>query len=320
MGREVNTEVITNDQLAAALKLAIFQGLGATEVAEKLGISNRQALQRLMAKSPHYVAHRKMIKAKFVEDKIKVLAMGRTGYDSTVIARELGLHRPTVNSWLLEAGIDRSIAGSDDLFCPACTGVMKKQELFFWKCDSCGSEWWPKEAPDNPDDWARPWRIRFEDGKEMLGIATRLHKEGYTYQKICDEINGRGLKSPSGNDWTRSTISQYLRRRGLTSEGGDRTRIETIVRTMAEKGYYSKDIALRLNSEELTTSKDKDWTSNGICQLCRGLGIKLKGSIAIHLEKIHLKSDLTIHPWRAADNVRYAKYKAWRREHDVPSL
>jgi len=152
MGREVNTEVITNDQLAAALKLAIFQGLGATEVAEKLGISNRQALQRLMAKSPHYVAHRKMIKAKFVEDKIKVLAMGRTGYDSTVIARELGLHRPTVNSWLLEAGIDRSIAGSDDLFCPACTGVMKKQELFFWKCDSCGSEWWPKEAPDNPDD------------------------------------------------------------------------------------------------------------------------------------------------------------------------
>lgn len=310
--------VITNEQVGEALELVITQGLNAYEAGRKLGVSG-QALYKRLTVLPQYREFMEHKKVKDIENRAKVLDMGRTGYTPTVIANELCLDAGTTRAWLLEAGIDTSRMGNDkgdNIDCPACDGVMKKQGLFFWMCDICGSEWWPKEAPDNPDDWARPWRIRYEDGGvEMLGLAKRLFEEEYTIQEICDELNKRGIKTHSGKEWKKGTLYGYLVRRGIVSQGGDRDRIEEIIRVMAEKGYFGREIAARLNGDGLMNFYGKKWSPSGISKLSQRIGVKLKGRQAIYK-----KSGCTTHPWANDETARREQNKAWRRSRDVPSL
>lgn len=192
---------------------------------------------------------------------------------------------------------------------------MKKQDLFFWLCDNCKSEWWPKDAPDNPDDWIRPWRIKYEGDVEALRIAARLQGEGYSLQEICDELNNRDIKTQTGKTWNTPNLCVYLTKRGISSQGGDRTRIEGIVKTMAKKGYYGKDIAARLNSEGLLSYRGRNGTSSGVFHLSKKIGVKLKGK-----QGIHLKSDGGVHPWVNDETARIEKNRAWRRSYDMPRL
>jgi hypothetical protein len=285
-GEGMACNAVTREQLMAALELVILQGVSSADAAVKLGVS-KQALYIRLRRLPQYREYRAQKEAEATEIKKKVLVMGRAGYTQASIGRELGISDDVARNWLLKAGIDTTRNGNDNLVCPACGGIMNKQSLFFWLCDSCNSEWWPKEAPDDPDDWTRPWRIRYEDwGKEMLGISVRMLEEGHTFQEICTELNDRGIKTHTGRIWKLENLHSSLAASGINRQGGDRTRIEDITRAMSEKGFLGKDIALRLNTEGLMNSRSKKWTGSGIYKLCKRIGIKLNRGQVIHLDSL----------------------------------
>jgi transposase-like protein len=311
----------------------VLAGLSVAEVARDMGI-DPEALRQRLSRFPEYRKFREKERREFEEKREQVLKLARQGYSPAVVARTTGLPEETVYGWIRRAGISTNPLADDDFPCPECGGRMSKQELFFWKCCSCGAEWWPPEemVPEDPDDWIRPWRLRTEDAAGMLKLIKRLHDEGRNAAEIAEILNQAGYKTFKGLPWKRQNLVEYMKRHGIMADSEEyrqqRERIEEIIKSMAPKGYNCQQIAERLNAEGFKTNRGQDWTKHNVWKLLRRLmpDIKLQmGAPGIPHVKLQ-KPEGWIHPWRLAEDAGVKAWKARkaaearRRENALPDL
>lgn len=303
------------ETLAALQK--VLAGLTVAEVARSMGV-DPEALRQRLSRLPEYREYRERERRELEGKQEQVLELARQGYSPAVVARITGLPEETVYGWTRRAGISTTPTATDDLPCPECGGRMSKQELFFWKCCSCGAEWWPPEdvVPEDPDDWARPWRLRTEDAADMLKLIKRLHDEGKNAAEIAEVLNQAGYKTFTGRPWRRQNLVEYMKHHGIMANSEEyraqRERIAEIIRSMAPKGYNCQQIAERLNAEGFKTNRGQEWTKHNVWKLLRSLmpDIKLQMG-APGIPHIRLpKQEGWIHPWRLSEDAGAKLWKA----------
>lgn len=294
----------------------VLHGCTVAEVARSMGI-DPDLLQQRLSRFPEYREYRERKSRELEEKQKQVLDLARQGYSPAAVARKTGLPERTVYGWMRQAGISTSPGAADDLPCPECDGKMVKQELFFWKCSSCGAEWWPPEemVPEDPEDWVRPWRLRTEDAAGMLKLIKRLHDEGKNAAEIAKALNQAGYRTFMGKPWKKQNLVDYMKRHGIMAGSEEyraqREQIAEIIKSMAPKGYNCKQIAERLNAEGFKTTRGQEWTKHSVLKLLRSLmpGIKLqKGAPGIPHVKLQ-KPEGWVHPWRLSED---AGAKAWK--------
>lgn len=304
--------VVTREQVEVALELVIKHGMDTAEAAVKLGVS-KPAMLRWLQRESEYQKHREQQKRQLEAKKTLVLDLARQGFCPAVIARETGTSETTVNVWMKQVGIDTSLMGTDDLTCPACSGTMKRQDLYFWQC-SCGAEWWPEEAPEDPDDWTRPWRLRAENGDNIVKLMKRLHNECKNAIQIAQSLNEAGYLTPRGKPWERANVLSHMKRHGIMADDYQkiRDRVIEIVKSMAGKVYNCKDMADRLNMEGFKTSRGQSWTLSSVRHLIRNslkLDVVLPYNKGIPRIKAGVKSTRE-HPWSRDEHARVEAVKA----------
>jgi len=308
----------------------VLAGAAVVEVAREMGMDSDILNMRLL-KLPEYREYRQQYRRELEAKKAAALDLARQGFSPAVIARKAGIHENTVNSWMKRAGIDTTISGNDDLFCPECGGTMKKQDLFFWRCE-CGAEFWPcdKQVPEDPEDWTRPWRLRTEDGDDLVKLMQRLYNEGNNAIQIAAALNAAGHLTPRGKPWARANVLAHLKRNGIMATGEDyqaqRERINEIVLSMAGHGYNCHDIADRLNMEGFKTNRGREWTLDAVYKLIR-ISLKSdaylpinKGVANMKALKGSLNGDWKEHPWFKDEKARRAAVKARYQKDDLPNM
>lgn len=256
------------------------------------------------------------------EQRKQTLKLAYAGVQPAVIARQVGITPQTVRKWLREAGFNTFYGADASLPCPECDGKMVKQELFFWKCSSCGAEWWPPEdmVPENPDEWTTEARLAVDPA--TLTLVQELLDEGRSYREISEILNREGYRPVRGDEWTESAVELFVRRRKLKGDyQAQRQRVLEIVERMACAGYNCREIADRLNAEGLRTSRGRPFTTNAVHQvIVDSLKLDIKMSPGAHgIPRIKLESNGP-HPWRRDEDARRAMLKARRRENALPDL
>ncbi len=296
-----------------------FKGETLKSIADDMGIQP-ETLKGRLEKYAEFVNYKIQQDEELQKKKREAVELGKRGHNIQSIARQVELSPSAVLYELRDAGIDTSITATDNMECPACSGVMLKQELFFWKCE-CGAEYWPAEeqVPDDPDDWTRPWKLTFDKADMVYKEMKRMFVEEYKNAvEIAKELNEKGYTTKNGKQWKRENVLEYLKRWKLLPDyNKQRQEVEEICLQMAGKqGISCKDIADRLNREGYRTSRNKPWTMHNVRKVIRdglGLDVRLYGTKAtaakIERENTGGKPSES-HPWRVQE---HAGYLAWKK-------
>lgn len=308
---------ITADEFKQAFELVVHQGMQIKDVAKILDISHSALLARLH-RNAAYLEHLDKKYNELEAKKQQARLMIQKGMKPKEVAKQLGFNRTAVTRWAREVGINTKHIPTSNLTCPACKGIMKKQDLYFWICD-CGAEWWPAEEhlPESLDDWAAPYRV-IDGESTILEIITRMIEQGHTNREICTHLNENGYYSPTGKEWEKCNFTQFLLRRGFRRSHSDRELVEKIIKDMALAGHMAKTIVERLRAEGLTSTQGTDWCISAITRLCRQWGIKLQGKSGKGRKPTGGK-----HPWRLDESARIASVKhahGWGDKNDLPSM
>lgn len=241
----------------------------------------------------------------------KVLAMALKGHSLAFIARETGCQRPTVFRWLRAIGWNTSVNGEANLPCPACEGKMKKQEVFYWKCE-CGAEWWPPDdlVPDNPEEWNFVLRPGIDE--EALIIIKKMLEEGKKKTEIVEVLNNAGFKTEKGHTWTWKNLSKFCSRKNLFNYSfkNDRKEALEIIKTMILKGYSCNKIADYLNAKGLKRANGQPYDRVNVFKAVSN-NLKLRAPREGLVAHVNLPERMKskIHPWKRDESVRYVKVR-----------
>ena len=304
----------------------VLAGESAREVARDTGYSHGGLLGALKDTFPAYNEYRQAQESSLKKVQAEVLERVLAGERPSKVAREMGLPKGTVDTWLHSSPAYQALRKAittDEMVCPCCKGTLERQELFFWLCE-CGVEFWPDEEtiPEDPGEWWLPPTARHYGLTPALNMIRDMREEGRMNTEIVDALNAAGYTTIQGKKWNPCSLHEYTRKFNIADNWSvERQRILAIVEPMAGRiGITCVEIADQLNRAGYKTSQNNPWTAEAVRLLIREtlkMDVRLKGTRNLAPRRVVTGAGSTPgedHPWRLMNEASFQEHLARQRE------